>query len=138
MSNNFPNSFKELMENSVSDSLPDEIIVMPTESFIKEIVTQLENTPFVALNLTRSVVLRPVEGEAGHTTVTVVAVGFEPEEINNLPDFMHMLTGKPQMVVTAESEEVREVIETSIKQETVDSSFSIPKAEEDNSGVMEF
>lgn len=142
MLDNFPEDFSNMMEPPLnSGNLPDEVVVMPTESFLKEITKQLENTPFVALNVTRSIVLRPVDNQPGYTTVTIMGVGFEMEEVNSLPDFMHMLTGKEEILVTAETDELKAVIENAIKEynnPSGEASLTIPQAENTSSSIMEF
>jgi hypothetical protein len=141
MPDNFPENLSDLT-STLNTGAPDEVVIMPTESFMKEISKQLENTAFVALNITRSVVLRPVEGEAGTTTVTILGVGFEMEDVNNLPDFMHMLTGKGEILVTAETDEIKEAVECAIKENNDrgdEASLVIPHSEDNSvSNIMEF
>lgn len=134
-------TFNQFVENSLDTPLPDEVVIMSTEAFIKEISKQLTNIPFVALNTTRSVVLRPAKNQSGYTSVTLVSIGFEMEEINNIPDMMELLTGKGEIIITADSEEIKTLAQDVInraKEYCEEAFLEIPPREGSDESILEF
>lgn len=79
---------------------PDEVMIIPTEEFLQALSENFKDQPFVALNLTRSMVVGPGEGEQGNNTVLVSAIGFHMEDLAVIPSLTHGLTGAESVFIT--------------------------------------
>lgn len=89
---------------------PDEILIMPTEEYLKWITASFANSPFVAFNTARTFVAAPGgEGEAP-SFVGNVAVGFDMDQAHHIPEAMAVLTGNDHQVLTAVDPDIAEML----------------------------
>lgn len=113
---------------------PDEVLVMPVELFLEDIRKYFKNTPFIALNLTRSMLYGGKEGYPG--VASMLAVGFDGDHIASMPDMMGAVTGNPNLYLNTLTDEPTAEPLNELVRQTLDSGAFHGVAEEETPPVV--